>query len=106
MRKLKLEFRSIDLDGNGMVDKQEMMSFLAQKGVSEDHRKEIVDELFSKCDQDKNGDIEIDEFVAHYVDTKNQLVRTNESNTQEILLLYQDVTRLKALLQQARIAKV
>jgi hypothetical protein len=66
-----MEFRSIDIDGNGKVDKPEMMSFLAQKGISEDHRKEIVDELFSKCDQDHNGEIDIDEFVAHYVDTKN-----------------------------------
>lgn len=71
MRKLRNEFRNIDLDGNNKVDKIEMMTFLAQKGVPEEHRKEIVEELFSKCDQDMNGEIDIDEFVAHYIDTKN-----------------------------------
>jgi Ca2+-binding EF-hand superfamily protein len=28
----------IDVDGNGYVDKNEMMVFLAQKGIDEDHR--------------------------------------------------------------------
>ena len=68
---MRHEFRSIDLDGNNKVDKNEMMSFLAQKGIQEEHRKEIVEELFGKCDQDHNGEIDIDEFVAHYIDTKN-----------------------------------
>jgi Ca2+-binding EF-hand superfamily protein len=49
-RKLYTEFRQIDLNGNGYVDKNEMMMFLAQKGIDEDHRGQIVDELFSKCD--------------------------------------------------------
>jgi len=37
-RKLYNEFRAIDVDGNGYVDKNEMMMFLAQKGIDEDHR--------------------------------------------------------------------
>jgi Ca2+-binding EF-hand superfamily protein len=49
-RKLYTEFRQIDLNGNGYVDKNEMMMFLEQKGIDEDHRGQIVDELFSKCD--------------------------------------------------------
>jgi Ca2+-binding EF-hand superfamily protein len=56
-RKLYNEFRSIDLDGNGYVDKNEMMMFLAQKGIDEDHRGQIVDELFSKCDLNNDGDV-------------------------------------------------
>lgn len=56
-RKLYNEFRSIDLDGNGYVDKNEMMTFLAQKGIDEDHRGQIVDELFSKCDLNNDGDV-------------------------------------------------
>ena len=56
-RKLYNEFRSIDLDGNGYVDKNEMMMVLAQKGIDEDHRGQIVDELFSKCDLNNDGDV-------------------------------------------------
>jgi Ca2+-binding EF-hand superfamily protein len=59
-----MEFNAIDIDGDGRVDKQEMNIFLANKGIDEDHRQEIVDELFNKCDQDLSGKIEIDEFVA------------------------------------------
>ena len=33
------------------------------KGVDEDHRDEIVNELFGKCDQDHNGKIDLDEFI-------------------------------------------
>ena len=57
-----------------MIDKEEMASFLASKGIDEEHRGQIVDELFSKCDADGNGRIELSEFVAHYVSTKNQLL--------------------------------
>lgn len=66
-----MEFNAIDIDGDGRVDKNEMNLFLANKGIDEDHRQEIVDELFNKCDQDLSGKIEIDEFVREYVDTKN-----------------------------------
>jgi len=51
-----------------------MAEFLAKKGVDEEHRGQIVDELFSKCDIDTNGKIELHEFVSHYLTTKNQLL--------------------------------
>lgn len=50
IRKLRQEFRAIDTDGDGRVDKFEMSTFLAKKGIDEEHRLQIVDELFSKCD--------------------------------------------------------
>jgi len=34
-----------------------MMVFLAQKGIDEDHRGQIVDEIFSKCDLNNDGDV-------------------------------------------------
>ena len=48
-----------------------MAIYLQRKGIDEEHRAQIVDELFSKCDQDMNGKIDINEFTANYVDTKN-----------------------------------
>lgn len=105
MRKLKLEFMSIDIDGNNKVDKKEMNAFLAQKGIAEEHRKEIVDELFSKCDQDNNGDIDIDEFVAEYIKTKDQLEAQKDLNSADILRLHQEIVNLKKQLLQTQQAR-
>lgn len=37
-----------------------------------------MEELFSKCDEDHSGRIELNEFVDHYLDTKNQLVEREQ----------------------------
>ena len=66
MAKLRAEFKAIDLNGNGRVDRLELDRFLMSKGVEEGHRQTIVEELFVKCDEDQNGQIELDEFVKHY----------------------------------------
>jgi hypothetical protein len=41
--------------------------------------------LFSKCDEDHSGKIELNEFVGHYLDTKNQLVERELELKQGIL---------------------
>ena len=61
------EFKQLDRDGNNKIDKDEMNYFLGQKGISEEHRMEIIDVVFSACDADGNGFIELDEFVNQYV---------------------------------------
>jgi Ca2+-binding EF-hand superfamily protein len=67
------------------VDKAEMNFFLKSRGVDEDHRLQIVEELFSKCDEDHSGKIELNEFVDHYLDTKNQLIERELELKQGIL---------------------
>lgn len=62
-----------------------MNFFLKSRGVDEDHRSQIVEELFSKCDEDHSGKIELNEFVDHYLDTKNQLVERELELKQGIL---------------------
>ena len=52
-----------------------MLDFLARNGVDEEHRVQIVDELFNKLDADGNGAVDVSEFVNEYIDTKNQLVK-------------------------------
>ena len=52
LKRIEAEFRTIDLDGDGKVDKYEMNEFLEKKGVNAEHRDQIIDELFSKCDVD------------------------------------------------------
>ena len=73
VRELNKEFRVIDLNGDGRVSREEMLIFLAKKNIDEDHRGQIVDELFSKCDIDGDGEVDIGEFTAEYIETKNQL---------------------------------
>jgi len=38
LQKLRAEFKSIDFDGNGRVDKYELDKFLMSKGIEEMHR--------------------------------------------------------------------
>ena len=62
-----------------------MMIFLAQKGIDEDHRGQIVDELFSKCDLNNDGDVQIQEFVNYYIVTKNELIKRRQELQNQIL---------------------
>ena len=75
---LQQEFAVIDTNRDGKVDKPEMLAFLEGKDVDINHRTEIVEEIFRKCDQDHNGFIDINEFVHYYLDTKNQLAERNK----------------------------
>ena len=65
-----------------------MNDYLARKGVDEEHRDQIVEELFSKCDSDANGFIDLQEFVQQYVMTKNQLVQREAELKVTILECY------------------
>lgn len=46
-----------------------MLNFLAKRNVDEEHRIQIVDELFDKC-EDFNGFVDLDEFTNEYLSTK------------------------------------
>ena len=70
-KRLYEEFSEIDKNGDGRITKDEMNDFLDRRGVEEEHRQQITEELFSKCDIDGNGKIELHEFVQHYLTTKN-----------------------------------
>jgi hypothetical protein len=51
-----------------------MDAFLAKQGIDDEHRSQIVDELFDKLDDDGNGRIDLNEFSTQYVSTKDQLI--------------------------------
>ena len=72
--RLQAEFRAIDKDGSNRIDKNEMDVFLREKGLDDQHRGQIIDLVFSACDADRNGTIEMNEFVEHYISTKNRLL--------------------------------
>ena len=62
-----------------------MDNYLAGKGIDDEHRSQIVDELFDKLDKDANGRIDLAEFSQQYVSTKNQLVEREQEIKQNIL---------------------
>lgn len=85
-----------------MVDRDEMDNFLMNQGINDEHRSQIVDELFEKLDKDANGRIEIAEFSQQYVSTKNQLVEREQEIKQSIMT---NNTRLKQARQELERAK-
>ena len=101
-QRLRQEFSQLDTNGDGRVDRDEMDNFLANKGVDDEHRSQIVDELFDKLDKDANGCIDLAEFSEQYVSTKNQLVEREAEIKQNILT---NNTRLKDAQKQLEQAK-
>ena len=84
-QRLAKEFAQIDTNGDGKVDRHEMDTFLHRQGIDDEHRQQIVDELFDKLDQDQNGRIELNEFSEQYVSTKNQLIEREQEIKSNIL---------------------
>ena len=99
---LRQEFSALDLDGDGKVDRNEMDTFLSRQGIDDEHRSQIVDELFDKLDKDANGRIDLAEFSQQYVSTKNQLVEREQEIKQNILTNNQ---KLKAAQEELASAK-
>lgn len=83
------------MNNDGKIDKHEMLSWLAKNGVDEEHRAQIVEELFSKCDMDKNGTVEINEFTEEYIDTKHKLEEKFMSLNQEMIQIDGNLQRMK-----------
>ena len=69
-----MQFDQIDRNRDGRVDRNEIDMFLADRGIEDEHRAQIVDEIFDKLDLDQNGFVDLNEFSSEYVSTKNQLI--------------------------------
>ena len=76
--------------------------FLAQRGIEDEHRAQIVEEIFEKIDTDQNGYVDIGEFSFQYVSTKNQLVERENELKQNILLNNQKLKQAKEELARAQ----
>ncbi len=79
-----------------------MDNFLAQSGIDDDHRSQIVAELFEKLDKDDDGRIDLSEFSLQYVSTKNQLIEREAEIKSQIIMNHQ---RLKQAEQELANAK-
>ena len=67
------------------MDRDEMDAYLAQRGIDDEHRSQIVDEIFEKLDQDQDGHVDLTEFTHQYISTKNQLIEREQEIKQNIL---------------------
>ena len=57
LKKLKLQFEEIDLDGSGSIDSEEFFEIL------EENRSPFTDALFALIDLDGSGTIEFEEYI-------------------------------------------
>lgn len=62
-----------------------MDEFLARSGIDDEHRQQIVDELFEKLDRDADGSVDLQEFTGQYITTKNQLIEREQEIKQNII---------------------
>lgn len=98
MRRLRREFNELDIDGSGKIDRLEMDDFLRNKGIDEEHRSQIIDVVFKKCDVDNSGTIELEEFVAEYLETKTKLEEKQDELTKQIAENHKQAQNLKTAL--------
>lgn len=66
---LKAVFKMIDNDGNGVVDKEELVAILnrfglKKKGLKEKNINDDLSKIFSSVDKNNDGKIDFEEFVA------------------------------------------
>lgn len=50
-------FKLLDRDGNGTIDRSELMQMFSNNGIEEVNGKNI-DEIINSCDKDGNGTID------------------------------------------------
>jgi len=99
---LRRNFAAMDTNGDGRIDREEMDAFLSQKGIDDEHRHQILDEIFEKIDKDGNGRIELDEFSEQYVSTKNQLIERESEIKQNIMSNNSRLKQAREELTQAK----
>lgn len=66
LKELKSTFEHMDLNGDGILSKDEMSKGLDNLGYKDDN----IEAVFSGIDMDDNGKIEYTEFLAGFMDHK------------------------------------
>ena len=80
MKTMKVAFKSYDRDGNGVLDRNEVVQLLSnhfkEEGVRKKPTKEDVDQFFANLDEDNNGSIDFNEFCHFLIQNmKNKLLK-------------------------------
>jgi len=81
---MKVAFKSYDKDGNGVLDKHEVLDLLKnhykEQGIKKRPTKVDVEEFFHGIDEDSNGTIDFDEFKHFMImNMKRKLLAPLES---------------------------
>ena len=62
---LRKVFSMLDKDGNGFIDREQLVGILSQHGfINSQTLQEEVNEIFAESDTNKDGKIDFDEFVG------------------------------------------
>ena len=73
---MRRAFKSYDKDGNGVLDKDEIIDLLTnhfkEQGIKKKPTMADVDEFFSKLDDDHSGEVEFEEFKEFLVATMHK----------------------------------
>nr|XP_046918052.1 calcium-binding mitochondrial carrier protein SCaMC-3-like [Dermatophagoides farinae] len=70
-QRLERLFKEIDVDGNGVIDFNDLLQALEQKGIKATH--ENVKHLILRSDINLDGDIDFAEFVSYCLENEKQL---------------------------------
>ncbi len=67
MELLRDAFSGIDEDDSGFIEKSELVTLYREISTEMGEQFDLVkaEQDFEKCDEDKNGKIDFDEFVKH-----------------------------------------
>lgn len=77
---MRQAFRSYDKDGNGVLDRKEVIDLLVnhfkEKGIKKKPTKRDVDDFFSNLDEDHSGFIDFEEFKHFLImNMKEKLIK-------------------------------
>ena len=73
---MRRAFKSYDKDGNGVLDRDEIIDLLTnhfkEQGIKKKPSMADVDEFFNQLDDDHSGEVEFDEFKDFLVATMHK----------------------------------
>lgn len=73
LQTMKKAFKSYDKDGNGVLDRREVVDLLTnhfkEQGIKRRPGKADVDEFFDSLDEDHSGSIDFDEFKHFLIES-------------------------------------
>ena len=73
---MRRAFKSYDRDGNGVLDRNEIIDLLAnhfkEQGIKKKPTSKDVDEFFSRLDDDHSGEVDFEEFKEFLVGTMHK----------------------------------
>ena len=103
VRILRETFESYDADGSGCIDGNELRMLMAQLG--KDMSEDMANEMISQVDQDGNGEIDFEEFIAMFkgasVDSHGGAVRAHAENTPKRMVNFGRRATMNSLLEES-----